>query len=497
MSAFTVAILFILAPISSFGNYDVSDEFIYSVVWDPLSYTKSDDSPSMLIKSINNETYLCHLPTVTKGKKIVGPSESDQDPQLLLAEFFAAFPCIFKVEGYWTYELCHGKHIRQFRAEGAGPKLTHIVKEFYIGRASESSAPIESKQKEAQVSEPKSIHINGRDFVYYSVEYDNGTKCDLTGVPRRASVVYVCLEESEGELFQISEQETCVYQLIVFTRHLCSSPRYNSHKVYSNPITCVPHDERTSARPKALDAFEEEKEKLISLGENERLEGIFGALRVKGLKIEKIDNQGNVFYRVKTADPLEAQQESDLAGEEIEEGVSVLPQPSTKAPMVSQRVMNELRQAQRRELQSFLAGETCLTGGAGWWRHEVCYGGRITQYHEDPNTGERIEIILGKWNEAAHLAWLKQSSFRKPQLPAEKRFKLTQFYVDGDYCDQIKAPRTVRLTFICQRKVSTNVQLAFSEPSTCQYLISLESPLFCDLLKQATDDGLLPPDVIV
>lgn len=82
------------------------------------------------------------------------------------------------------------------------------------------------------------------------------------------------------------------------------------------------------------------------------------------------------------------------------------------------------------------------------------------------------------------------------------------------------------LYFSCQRKVSTNVQLAFSEPSTCQYSISvsrsysgqypvfksqifswfiskpfvlfqLESPLFCELLKQATDEGLLPPDVLV
>lgn len=47
----------------------------------------------------------------------------------------------------------------------------------------------------------------------------------------------------------------------------------------------MPHDKRTSARPKALDAFEKEKEKLTSLGENEHLEGIFGALRVKGLKV--------------------------------------------------------------------------------------------------------------------------------------------------------------------------------------------------------------------
>lgn len=65
-------------------------------------------------------------------------------------------------------------------------------------------------------------------------------------------------------------------------------------------------------------------------------------------------------------------------------------------PVVSQQVLKELRHAQRRELQSFLDGKACLTGGAGWWRHEVCYGGRITQYHE-------VKAALG------HLANLSSS----------------------------------------------------------------------------------------
>uniref|UniRef100_A0A158QDM3 Oxysterol-binding protein n=1 Tax=Hymenolepis diminuta TaxID=6216 RepID=A0A158QDM3_HYMDI len=102
---------------------------------------------------------------------------------------------------------------------------------------------------------------------------------------------------------------------------------------------------------------------------------------------------------------------------------------------------------------------------------------------------------LGKWNEDAHLKWVKQSSLRKPQFPLDKRVKITQFYSDGDYCGEIKAPRTVRLSFVCQVKVSTNVQLSFSEPSTCQYSISLESPLFCDLLKHADENGLFPSGV--
>lgn len=58
-----------------------------------------------------------------------------------------------------------------------------------------------------------------------------------------------------------------------------------SHKLYSNPITCVPQDADTPLKPVALDALEKEKEEMVSLGENEHLEGLFGALRVKGLKV--------------------------------------------------------------------------------------------------------------------------------------------------------------------------------------------------------------------
>lgn len=102
----------------------------------------------MLIKTPNNETYLCHLPAVTKSKHITESPNFDKHPQLLFTDFFETNPCIFKVEGYWTYELCHGKHIRQFRAEGSGPKTTRVIKEFYLGRVSESETLLRDKEEE-------------------------------------------------------------------------------------------------------------------------------------------------------------------------------------------------------------------------------------------------------------------------------------------------------------------------------------------------------------
>ncbi|VDK43139.1 unnamed protein product, partial [Dibothriocephalus latus] len=42
----------------------------------------------------------------------------------------------------------------------------------------------------------------------------------------------------------------------------------------------------------------------------------------------------------------------------------------------------DFQSARSREIHSFLRGSTCLSGGLGWWKHEVCYGRKIIQYHE-------------------------------------------------------------------------------------------------------------------
>ena len=37
--------------------------------------------------------------------------------------------CSYYVSGWWTYEVCTGKHVRQFHAENK-----RILKEFYLGK---------------------------------------------------------------------------------------------------------------------------------------------------------------------------------------------------------------------------------------------------------------------------------------------------------------------------------------------------------------------------
>lgn len=84
-------------------------------------------------------------------------------------------------------------------------------------------------------------------------------------------------------------------------------------------------------------------------------------------------------------------------------------------------------------MQSVLAGDTCLYGGQGWWKYEYCHGKKVSaslgahsdslkllalqviQFH-DFNDGKtpRTEILLGKWDEAAHRRWVAEHSHKTP-----------------------------------------------------------------------------------
>jgi len=70
--------------------------------------------------------------------------------------------------------------------------------------------------------------VLGVEVPYYQVVFDGGTTCDLTGVPRRTNVQYVCQPDGHGEIYEIKETSSCEYEVVVLTSLLCSHPVYGS-----------------------------------------------------------------------------------------------------------------------------------------------------------------------------------------------------------------------------------------------------------------------------
>ncbi|CAH3128675.1 unnamed protein product, partial [Porites lobata] len=111
---------------------------------------------------------------------------------------------------------------------------------------------------------------------------------------------------------------------------------------------------------------------------------------------------------------------------------------------------------------AFLHGDYCLVGGgSGWWKYEFCYGKHVTQFHEE-ESGTRIDILLGKWDREIHIKW------KKDRMGHTSRCKESQHLQE--------------------------VALSLSEPSTCQYILKVESPIICPLLEEMDAYGLFQVD---
>ena len=68
--------------------------------------------------------------------------------------------------------------------------------------------------------------VQGVEIPYYEVVFDQGTTCDLTGLPRRSAIQYVCQPDGHGEIYEIKEIMSCEYEVVVLTSLLCSHPVY-------------------------------------------------------------------------------------------------------------------------------------------------------------------------------------------------------------------------------------------------------------------------------
>lgn len=72
------------------------------------------------------------------------------------------------------------------------------------------------------------------------------------------------------------------------------------------------------------------------------------------------------------------------------------------------------------------------------------------------------------------------------------RKHVSHFYSNGDICDVTQKPRQLEVKLKCKRSDSpSTVSLYLLEPRTCEYVLGIESPLVCDIIHLADNDGLM------
>lgn len=222
---------------------------------------------SIQMKTEFGERFLCSLPHPAPEESILTDAEYQLTEKERLKqglargkELLAPIKCIYYTNGWFTYEYCHGRHIRQFHRPP--PKLgTHNraerppLFEYYLGRnsRSEDAAATSPKtrnnhdrtNKENEIE--KTDVVDGEEFaqvgledgtIYITFNYNDGTLCDVTGKRRTAKVHFFCNQQQEEHISQISEPSICNYVVSIQTPRLCNDPAFVSRSI--NPINCYP-----------------------------------------------------------------------------------------------------------------------------------------------------------------------------------------------------------------------------------------------------------------
>lgn len=219
-----------------------------------------EDTEYLYVTSHAQEKYKCSIPKLS-------PKEFNQDtaytgPNVieLLEPMFIGDVCSYRIESYWTYEICHGNYIKQYHEERDGKSSK--LQEYYLGRWTKKMTEDLKKQMEENKDEKlKYKKIDGLNLPYFEVEMIDGTICDLNEEPRVTRVLYVCYTHGKNEVYSIKETSSCNYEIIVLTPSLCLHPKYKIQESTENSIDCVPVD-GAPKKPKSLLSMEVESLKL-------------------------------------------------------------------------------------------------------------------------------------------------------------------------------------------------------------------------------------------
>ncbi|KAM4772569.1 endoplasmic reticulum lectin 1 isoform 2-T2 [Rhinophrynus dorsalis] len=393
----------------------------------------------IIMTTADKERYKCMLPLMAGDNQEEDREYKGPTPSELLEPLFKQSSCSYRIESYWTYEVCHGKHIRQYHEEKeTGQKLN--IQEYYLGNMMKSPADAGENPDQNQGTEShndiRTKNIEGQRTPYFPVEMGNGTPCSLKqNEPRSSTVMYICHPEAKHEILSVAEITTCEYEVVILTPLLCRHPKYRFRTSPINDIFCQSMP-GSPLRPQSLDKLEQQQE------------------------------------AIKT--PLKANKEEEQ--QIVREKFSTIHKPVTigtqQQVTVGTTHISKLTDDQL--IKEFLSGSYC--------------------FHGDKDTG-KTTVVVGTWKKEEHLEWAKKNLARSylPTVDGKQTVKtVSHFYGGGDICEVNEKPRQVIVRLKCKESDSPHaVTVYMLEPQTCQYILGVESPVICKILDTADENGLL------
>lgn len=177
----------------------------------------------------SGHTFDCFVPSFAQDADLQMPTnknepqQQDRTSEQVLNALSAR--CFYRLEDWWTYELCHQKHVRQFHRE-----KDVLTSEYLLGLYEAESAETDTVKAEATESHGQ----------YVKQTYLHGDACDLTGSTRQTEVRYTCGEGGQEAIVSMKEPSTCHYMLTVAVPGLCQLPTFHQEAEPITHITCKP-----------------------------------------------------------------------------------------------------------------------------------------------------------------------------------------------------------------------------------------------------------------
>ncbi|CAG8665872.1 12455_t:CDS:2, partial [Funneliformis caledonium] len=248
-----------------------------------LSQSSSEDNEdskyiSVIMRTATRQPYVCQIPYIAnQTSDEENPEENREDVDLMRKGLALLEPlqnnCLYYNQGWWTYEYCHLSHVKQFHQiirPNMKPIEDRSVASFYLGRYDPRHATLPSSYKDKEGSKNSQQQLGtdlqaGGGKKYLVQRWSDGTKCDLTGKPRKVEIQFHCNPQSKDGISVVTEMSTCYYLVVIHTPRLCNDPAFlskNLNKV--NHIECrrVVSDER-------FDQYTDKERKSLESGENE------------------------------------------------------------------------------------------------------------------------------------------------------------------------------------------------------------------------------------
>lgn len=468
----------------AFNLVAANDDLQFSINWSGKFPGNEDDSIKdhfeiLDMTTSNMERYKCKIPINFDQDKLQG--EHDSVVQIktanLLSDIYSKKFCSYRIESYWIYELCHGEHVKQYHeTKNAGKRA--VTESYFLGKFNSDVQEPDYLKDDKNVEKPN-IHwknFDGKKVATYMVKYTDGTPCEiLPGVNREISILYACDPNGNDNIVTFEETSSCIYEMVVVTKSICVHPAYKPKQESQKSVDCYALD---NSPIKPVEQVPDEYNDLEQQDEN---------------TARMTDSEGSTFivhYQNKEGDP-------ETVVIENEEGThakvyQTMPRTSTEPSVVKSNPIPPMNAHDKKMIDLFFKGELCLNGGSGWWKFEICYGKHVIQYHEDEHTKQRTNVMLGTWDMNKHLHWVIKHH-KRPIANLNERRTFSLLYSDGLFCEGVNKNRFVEVKFKCLPTTSEGshaLGMYLIEPNTCEYLLGIESPWFCNIVKNVDMNGI-------